>query len=144
VFQEVDNIVVGAEDSPTSRQAVAAAARFARLVNGNLHIVTANNAYKGPSRSSVGGYVEDPHPEDEVLNELAKVAEDEGLKPIMHFSTDAPADAVVTIAEELNADLIVVGNQGMKGVRRVLGSIPNTVAHNAHCSVLIVDTMEDS
>jgi nucleotide-binding universal stress UspA family protein len=40
----------------------------------------------------------------------------------------------------VKADLIVVGNKGMKGVRRVLGSVPNSVAHGAHCSVLIVDT----
>jgi len=38
----------------------------------------------------------------------------------------------------------VVGNRGMKGVRRVLGSVPNSVAHGAHCSVLILDTMGDA
>ena len=45
-----------------------------------------------------------------------------------------------TLAEEIGADLIVVGNKGMKGVRRVLGSVPNSVAHNAPCSVLIAVT----
>jgi len=37
-------------------------------------------------------------------------------------------------------DLIVVGNKGMRGVKRVLGSVPNAVAHSASCSVLIVAT----
>ena len=46
------------------------------------------------------------------------------------------------VAEEVRADLIVVGNRGMQGAaRRVLGSVPNTIAHSAPCSVLIVDTM---
>ena len=43
---------------------------------------------------------------------------------------------------EPRPDLIVVGNKGMKGVRRVLGSVPNSVAHGAACSVLIVDTTD--
>jgi hypothetical protein len=51
---------------------------------------------------------------------------------------------VVAIAEEVGATLVVVGNKGMKGVRRVLGSVPNAVAHKAPCSVLIVDTEGDA
>ena len=48
------------------------------------------------------------------------------------------------MADRIGADLIVVGNKGMKGVRRVLGSVPNSVAHQANCSVLIVDTVPRS
>ena len=58
----------------------------------------------------------------------------------VHAATGAPADTVARVAEQEHADLIVVGNKGMKGTRRVLGSIPNTIAHAAPCSVLIVDT----
>jgi nucleotide-binding universal stress UspA family protein len=35
---------------------------------------------------------------------------------------------------------MVVGNKGMRGARRILGSVPNKVAHGARCSVLIADT----
>ena len=52
----------------------------------------------------------------------------------------AAADAICDVAAEINADLIIVGNKGMVGVRRVLGSVPNSVAHKAPCSVLIADT----
>jgi len=38
-------------------------------------------------------------------------------------------------------DLVVVGNKGMAGARRVLGSVPNTVSHAARCDVLIVHTV---
>ena len=48
---------------------------------------------------------------------------------------------ICELAEQLEADLIVVGNRGMKGGRRLLGSVPNSVSHHAPCSVLIVDTM---
>jgi nucleotide-binding universal stress UspA family protein len=59
---------------------------------------------------------------------------------MVHAATGNPAEAIVRIAEREKADLVVVGNKGMKGVRRVLGSVPNSIAHDAPCSVLIVDT----
>ena len=52
-----------------------------------------------------------------------------------------PADAILDVAEEQGADLIVVGNKGMTGAKRfLLGSVPNKVSHHAPCSVLIVRT----
>ena len=51
------------------------------------------------------------------------------------------ADAILDVAEETNADLIVVGNKGMTGAKRfLLGSVPNKVSHHAPCSVMIVQT----
>src|SRR5215211_7822764 len=49
-----------------------------------------------------------------------------------------PAEVLVRLATECGADLLVIGNRGMK--RRVLGSVPNTVTHKADCSVLVVKT----
>jgi nucleotide-binding universal stress UspA family protein len=63
---------------------------------------------------------------------------------VVHPATGAPADVIVTIATREHADLIVVGNKGMKGSRRVLGSVPNSIAHHAPCSVLIVDTSSEA
>ena len=52
-----------------------------------------------------------------------------------------PADAILDVAEEKNADLIVVGNKGMTGAKRfLLGSVPNKVSHHAPCSVMIIRT----
>ena len=51
-----------------------------------------------------------------------------------------PADALIRVAADADADLIVVGNRGMAGARRVLGSVPNKVSHHCSSSVLIVDT----
>jgi nucleotide-binding universal stress UspA family protein len=60
----------------------------------------------------------------------------------MHAVEGDPAEAIIKTAEKVHADLIVVGNRGMRGVRRALGSVPNTVAHGAPCSVAIIDTTE--
>ena len=57
-----------------------------------------------------------------------------------HAVRGDPAEALVEVAGEANASLIVVGNQGMHGAKRILGSVPNTVSHKARCNVLIVAT----
>jgi nucleotide-binding universal stress UspA family protein len=52
-----------------------------------------------------------------------------------------PAQAIVGLAKQLDADLVDVGKEGMQGAKRfVVGSVPNPVAHNAPCVVLVVKT----
>ncbi|MDP9342689.1 MAG: universal stress protein [Actinomycetota bacterium] len=51
-----------------------------------------------------------------------------------------PATALVNLAESGRYDLVVVGNRGIAGPRRLLGSVPDRVAHEARTSVLIVAT----
>ena len=53
-----------------------------------------------------------------------------------------PQEVLVAEAERLNATLIVVGNVGMKGLGRVLGSVATSVAHAAPCDVYIVKTVK--
>jgi nucleotide-binding universal stress UspA family protein len=68
-------------------------------------------------------------------------AEQAGVKCESHVVPGDAADALVDVAEQLGADLIVIGNRGMTGVRRfVLGSVPNKVSHHCPCSLMIVDT----
>ncbi len=64
-----------------------------------------------------------------------------GVEVEIHAREGDPADAILDVAEERNADLIVVGNKGMTGAKRfLLGSVPNKVSHHAPCSVLIIRT----
>jgi nucleotide-binding universal stress UspA family protein len=135
-------VVVGADDSSTARQAVAAAVQIAKMSGGRLHIVTAYD----PKSVHIDDLPAEfrltaVHPADALLHSLSEIARREGIEPEVHPAAAAPVDAVVTVAEQCGADLIVVGNKGMKGARRVLGSVPNSIAHEANCSVLIVDTV---
>lgn len=63
-------------------------------------------------------------------------------QPIETLSQDGdPASVILDVADDIGADLVVVGNKGMQGARRFfLSSIPNKVAHHAGCAVLIVKT----
>jgi nucleotide-binding universal stress UspA family protein len=78
---------------------------------------------------------------DEALRIAAAAAAGAGVEARTHAIQGDPADAILDVAEEQNANLIVVGNKGMTGAKRfLLGSVPNKVSHHAPCSVLIIRT----
>jgi nucleotide-binding universal stress UspA family protein len=135
-------VVVGADDSSTARQAVVIAADVAQTGGGALHIVTAYDpkSVHAEELPDELRYSAGEHPAEALLRRLSELVRERGLEPIVHAAEGDPVDAIVAVAESVDADLIVVGNKGMKGVRRVLGSVPNSVAHKAPCSVLIADT----
>jgi nucleotide-binding universal stress UspA family protein len=84
-----------------------------------------------------------PLPDSRVEAILQEAAASVRLRDVpvkTHTSEEEPADALLSIASQVDANLIVVGNRGMQGARRVLGSVPNKVAHHASCNVLIVAT----
>ncbi|HTU39327.1 MAG TPA: universal stress protein [Acidimicrobiales bacterium] len=139
-----NTVVVGADDSSTARQAVVVAADIAKLTGGTLHIVTAYS----PHSVSVQDLPEEfrfthaVNPADVLLQNLSLIATERGLESRIHPAVGRAAEVIIKVAEQEKADLIVVGNKGMAGARRVLGSVPNSVAHGAPCSVLVVDTHE--
>jgi nucleotide-binding universal stress UspA family protein len=139
-----EKILVGADGSDTARRAVEAAAEIAVMSKGELHIASADapKSFKVTSSGEKFEAVDTETEVDSLLQVVSFVTKKYGIEPILHPSHGDPAEALVAIADELGADLIVVGNLGMKGVRRVLGSVANSVAHSANCSVLIVDTAE--
>jgi nucleotide-binding universal stress UspA family protein len=76
-----------------------------------------------------------------ILRDAADLVRREKVPVVTHHEPGNPAKALVTIAGQVDADLIVVGNRGMKGLKgKVLGSVPNEVSHHASCAVLILDT----
>jgi len=77
-----------------------------------------------------------------VLRAAQQEAEAAGVQAVETFARQGDAaDAIIDVAEEQRADLIVVGNKGMTGAKRfLLGSVPNKVSHHAPCSVLVVRT----
>ena len=78
---------------------------------------------------------------DETLDRAASVLAAAGLEVDVYAQRGDPADAILDVAEERNADLIVVGNRGRTGAKRfLLGSVPNRISHYAPCAVLIIRT----
>lgn len=134
------HVLVGADDSTSARQAVEAAADLAQLSGATLHIVTAYRSETVSPHDVPAEFGYTIFAAEALLQELSGIADRRGLEARLHAASGGAAAAVVRVAEQVEADVIVVGNKGMSGVRRVLGSVPNSVAHRAPCPVLIVDT----
>jgi nucleotide-binding universal stress UspA family protein len=142
-------IVVGTDGSDTAKQAVREATQLAKQTGASLDVVSAYDPVP-PSRlreerlqaPSDIEHAVNPH---EDVNAILAEAENEvsgsGIQVRTFARQGEPADAILDVAEEQNADLIIVGNKGMTGAKRfLLGSVPNKVSHHAPCSVLIVRT----
>jgi nucleotide-binding universal stress UspA family protein len=136
------NIVVGTNGSETAAKAVAHAADLAEAYRATLHLVSSMPAKTIATGAATGPLVIDCRDEvDAILEQAAKAVQRDGLTVRTHAMQIDPAQAVVDVAERCEADLVVVGNKGMKGAKRfLLGSVPNSVAHAAPCAVLIVKT----
>jgi nucleotide-binding universal stress UspA family protein len=143
------SIVVGTDGSDTARKAVDEAIDLAKAVGASVCIVSAYEPVpKARLRVEARQTPDDlqwmvnPREEvDETLSEAADVVKAAGLEVETFAREGDPADAILDVAEERGADLIVVGNKGMTGARRfLLGSVPNRVSHHAPCSVLIIRT----
>jgi len=142
-------IVVGTDGSETAGEAVRQAVDLAKLAGATLSIVSAyapipERKVKDQQREAPADVQYELGPREDVNLVLDAAAADcrkEGIEVQTHPVEGDPAEAILNVAEETRADLIVVGNKGMTGARRfLLGSVPNNISHHAPCSVIIVRT----
>ena len=157
-----ETIVVGTDGSQTATKAVAEAARMAKALGGDVHVVSAYDSVVGanehgprvhnPMSVSAGtpevgaekgvGNVLEPLTDsgvDAILEEAESSVRLSGVNVAPHGVKGHPADALLEVAGEVGATLIVVGNTGRHGIKEhVLGNVASKVTHRARCNVLIV------
>jgi nucleotide-binding universal stress UspA family protein len=133
-----ETIVVGTNWSETADAAFARAVGLARAHEARLHVVSAREPAPAPVSGGGEWSARPDFQADVALENALERYGGAGLEIEQHVRTADPAEAILAVAKQQGADLIVVGNKGMH--RRVLGSIPNTVSHRASCDVLIVQT----
>jgi nucleotide-binding universal stress UspA family protein len=127
----IERIVVGVARVDTAQKAAKYGIDLATKVGAELHLVTAYSA-KDASWTDR----EQQHAEG-FLESIALAA---AIPMRTHALPGDPAEAILRVANEVDADLIVVGNKGMQGAARILGSVPNSIARKTACSILIVST----
>jgi len=144
-----DSIVVGTDGSNTAAEAVRQATELASSLGAKVYLVSAYEPVpEGRLRDERDQVPDDlqwmVNPREDVedtLEEGASSLQGQGVEVETLAREGDPADAILDVAEEKNADLIVVGNKGMTGAKRfLLGSVPNKVSHHAPCSVMIIRT----
>jgi nucleotide-binding universal stress UspA family protein len=143
------SIVVGTDGSETAGEAVRQATELAKAVGAKIALVSAfepvGNQRLREERQEVPEDVQwmvnEREDVEATLRDAAEQVEAAGVEVETFSRQGDPADAILDVAEEQNADLIIVGNKGMTGAKRfLLGSVPNKVSHHAPCSVMIIRT----
>jgi nucleotide-binding universal stress UspA family protein len=140
------SILVATDGSETSAEAVQVATELAKTFGATLHIASVYHSDASSAAVWAGVGIAFPEGADPrsfaetQTEEMASRARAKGVSTQTHVTTGLVVERILAVAVEQNVELIVVGNKGMRGLRRVLGSVPNAIAHSAPCSVLIVNT----
>jgi nucleotide-binding universal stress UspA family protein len=143
------SIVVGTDGSETATKAVRQAVELAKSIGARVQLVSAYEPVPAQRLSEERREAPDDvqwaiSPREDVdarLEDAAAIAREHAVDVEVYSRQGDPADAILDVAEEQQADLIIVGNKGMTGARRfLLGSVPNKISHHAPCSVLIIRT----
>lgn len=149
-------ILTGVDNSETARRAAESAAALASAFGAALHVVSAFSVNMTEAFHSVQGdnqstdrvnayeklktkYTQDAE------RTASRVADDlrigfPELKILSKAVQGAPGVALINEAEQIEADVIVVGNKRVQGPTRILGSIARTVASEANCDLYVVNT----
>jgi nucleotide-binding universal stress UspA family protein len=143
-------VAVGTDGSDRAAKAVAFAIDMARRYEARLIAIS---SYRPVSESRLQKEQEEAPQEiqwsinpmeavEDILASVESRALEAGVEVTTVASQGDPADVLIKHAEEQDADVLVVGNRGMR--RRLLGSVPNSVTHKAKCTVVVVKTDEGS
>ena len=140
----ISTVAVGTDGSETASRAVEVAADMARRYDAKLVLLGAFTS-SGRAPATLSGSAREVQwtfsPAARLIEQLERTEADlreNGLDCSILVDEGDPGDVLVCLAKQCGADVLVIGNKGMQ--RRLLGSVPNTVTHNAGCYVFIVKT----
>ena len=139
-------VVVGTDGSASSFRAVDRAAQIAgadaKLIIASAYLPQQEDTRAADALRDESYKVSGTAPIYAILQDAKERAHNAGAKKVEERSiVGAPVDALVKLAEDENADLLVVGNVGLSTIAgRLLGSVPANVSRRAKVDVLIVHT----
>lgn len=136
----MSTIVVGYDQTPGSQRALERAATLAKALGAKLVVTSV-----APLMVSIGRSAGPTDPTDtpemhaEELGAARRYLEGQGVEAEYRSGVGEPADAIVQLANEVGAEMIVVGTSEPNLIQRLTGqSVSEAVSHHAHCDVLIV------
>lgn len=141
-------ILTGVDNSDTAVAAAQKAAELAAALGARLHLISAYGQFEGETLAVGKEHYELSNEDDAAARASGVAAGLRAAHPELEITTAAadgkPGDALVRVADEIGADLIVVGNKRVQGITRVFGSIARDIAARAHCDLYIVHTHQRS
>ena len=137
------HILLATDGSPHADLAAGVAVDLAQSTDSRLHVVAVGRTFP----AAVYDEYAETRREDlrreaqEILDEqVRKIEESGGTVAVAHLKLDEQRDeAIVHLAEDIDAGMIVIGSRGFGGMRRALmGNVADSVVRHAHCPVLVV------
>ncbi len=138
-------VLLATDGSDEAVLASRTAVDLAQKTGSELHVVFVFRTRAAFEYDAMGFDVGEPHQEvrqmgkrllDDYVRQIEEIG---GVVAEAHFRMGRPDEAIVAVAEEIEAGLIVMGSRGLGGVRRALiGSVSDSVVRHAHCPVMIV------
>ena len=140
------NILVPVDDSPISYAAVEHALSLAKLSNATVTLlsVVAVDPFVGVDFYQVAPAITEYFMQAEAhaktqLHDIAQSFIRDGISVNTKIHHGAASESIIFVADEIGADLIIMGSHGRKGMKRlILGSVARTVLSESHIPVLIV------
>src|SRR5213594_4104204 len=137
---KLKTIVVGFDDTEPARRALERAADLAEAFGAKLVVTSVAPILVGATRGAGPiDPVDSPEEHREQLQDARELLEARSIEVQYVPAVGEPADAIAELADDLDADLIVVGTRDPGILERLLGqSVSERVAHQAHRDLLIV------
>lgn len=142
-------ILIGVDDSPCSRAALALVRRLEWPAKTKVVVVSAvrrmvpayTELYVPALADNDELFREQTRAHQEVVSGAELELRDTGLATEARVLSGDPREALVQAAKDEGADLIVIGSHGRSGIAKLLmGSVASHVVTHAPCSVLVVKT----
>jgi nucleotide-binding universal stress UspA family protein len=144
-------VVVGTDGSETSLRAVARAGTLAGATGATLVIACAYLPAEADDRETAKAQdvlredayqIVGSHPAEDTVRTAQERAGKAGAKDVKTVAVEgSPVEALLDVVRRENADLLVVGNRGLAGIKgRLLGSVPADATRRSQVDVLVVHT----
>jgi nucleotide-binding universal stress UspA family protein len=134
-------ILLAYDGSDASKLAFEKAAEVAKLSRGELHVLAVGRI---PEYAQTVSEVEEAKEQassfySKITEEAIRNLSQKGIAATSHLEFGKPGDVILRLAEELKADLVVLGTNPHSALRRrFLGATVDKVVDHAHCSVLVI------
>jgi nucleotide-binding universal stress UspA family protein len=133
-------ILVAYDDTEPSKRALERAATIAEAFGSRVLVTSISPLVHSSPRSAAslnrGGGIGTVEAE---VSRAQAILEERGLAAESVTATGDPASSIARLAEERDADLVVIGTRGLGPVQRLLGqSVSRAVSRRVNCDLLIV------
>lgn len=129
-------VLFATDGSKDAELAATTAVGLAKVTGSELHLVHVGPEHFEPTEVEPARMKREA---ERILDEQTKKVENMGGAAQSHLAMGGAAERVVALAEELGADLVVMGSRGRGPIKRLLmGSVSDSVVRHAHCPVLVV------